>query len=325
MNRNVSPTRPLSDEQLIEAVTQTPLNQYPEQELRRFKELYASYHQLDANQIELANGSDEWLQKLMIQFGESGVLTISPDFFMYEDYARQINRPFWQVESDADFDFDIQNVLEAIERRQPSLLLVSNPQNPTGTQFSADFLQEIADAMEAIGGYFVIDEAYIEFRDDYERPVNDNVIIVRTLSKIYGLAGLRIGIAIAKGETFAKLVEINHPYPINNLALNVANALFSDGEQLDQWVAYQTECKEELVKAFEIVEDIISVKPTKSNFIFTYGQRARDLGGFLSEHGFIPRTYDAPHLNQVVRYSILDLGQYEEFKQLLNNWRNQID
>lgn len=325
MNRNTSPIRPLSDAQLSEVIKYSTFHQYPEEESTRFKELYASYHNLDVNQIELANGSDEWLQKLMIQFGQSGVLTISPDFFMYEDYARQINRSFWTVESNEDFEFDLQDILTEIDRLKPSLLLVSNPQNPTGIQFDSEFLQTLADAMEEVGGYFVIDEAYIEFGDDYTRPANENVIIVRTLSKIYGLAGLRIGIAIAKGETFDKLVEINHPYPVNNLALNVASELFSDTKELDKWVAYQKDCMAALVKAFNLVDDLMTVKASKSNFVFTYGERARNLGDYLSQHGFVARTYDAPHLEQVVRYSILDLKYYSEFEELLTNWRNQID
>lgn len=325
MNRNISPKRPLTDEQLIEVVTQTAFHEYPEKESTRFKELYANYNQLDPNQIELANGADEWLQKLMIQFGQEGVLTISPDFFMYEEYARQINRPFWKVESDENFDFDLEKVLEEIQKLRPSLLLVSNPQNPTGKQFSSEFLQAIADEMESIGGYFVIDEAYVEFGDDYHRPSNDNVIIIRTLSKIYAMAGLRIGIAIAKGETFAKLIDINHPYPVSNLALNVANAMFSNKEQLDAWVAYQKECQLKLIQALTLVDDVIKVKPTQSNFIMTYGKYARDLGEYLSENGFVGRTYDADHLKDVVRYSILDIDKYDEFEDLLKTWRKQID
>lgn len=324
MNRNTSPTRPLTDEQLTKVVTNTPLNQYPEQELACFKELYANYNQLDPAQIEVANGADEWLQKLMIQFGQEGVLTIDPDFFMYQDYAKQIGRPFWQVGSDSDFNFDLTTVLAAIQKHQPSLLIVSNPQNPTGTQFEAEFLQTLADAMEAIGGYFVIDEAYIEFGDEYIRPTNQNVIFVRTLSKIYGLAGLRIGIAIAKGETYQKMVQINHPYPINHLVLNIANTLFENEEQLSQWISYQKECQQALIAAFETVNDLVTVKPTKGNFLLTYGPKSRDLSAYLKQHGFIARIYDEAHLSQVVRYSILDLDQYETFTLLLKEWRNQL-
>lgn len=321
INRNVSPKRPLTDQQLLEIILQTDIHLYPEDELTRFKTLYANYYQLDSQQIELANGSDDWLQKIMIQFGAGGVLTIDPDFFMYQAYAEQFNRPFWQVPCEKDFEFSLEKIVAAIKEKQPSVLLVSNPQNPTGEQFTAEFLQILADEMAAIKGHFVIDEAYIEFGQEYVRPQNENVIYVRTLSKIYGLAGLRLGIAIAKGKTFERLTRINHPYPVNNLALNIASALFENRDQLAEWLSYQKACQAQLVEAFQQVSDLIQVKSTRTNFVFTYGEKARDLGAFLAKHGFVARTYELPILAEAVRYSIMDLAQYPEFERLIKEWR----
>lgn len=324
INRNVSPTRPLTDDQLKEIIINTDIHLYPENELSRFKKLYAAYNQLDINQIELANGSDDWLQKIMIQFGAAGVLTIDPDFFMYQEYAEQLGRPFWQVSCDDQFEFSLEKIVAAIHEKQPSVLLVSNPQNPTGEQFAPAFLQRLADEMATINGHFVLDEAYIEFGEDYQRPDNDNVIIVRTLSKIFGLAGLRLGLAVAKGETFERLTKINHPYPVNNLALNIASALFKDRERLEDWLTYQKACQAELVEAFKSVSDLINVKETHCNFVFTYGTNAKQLGYFLAERGFVARMYDLPILKDAVRYSIMDLTQYPEFKALLLEWREQF-
>lgn len=324
INRNVSPKRPLTDDQLQNVVLSTAIHLYPETETERLKALYADYFNFDPKQIEFANGADDWLQKIMIQFGVGGVLTIDPDFFMYQDYAQQLERPFWQVASNEAFEFSLADIVEAIHDKQPSVLLVSNPQNPTGIQFPADFLQRLADEMEAIGGHFVIDEAYIEFGDDYQRPENENVIIIRTMSKIFGLAGLRLGIAVAKGETFGRLTKINHPYPVNNLVLNIASALLEDKVGLADWIDYQLACQAALVEAFESVNDLVTVKETKSNFLLTYGEKAISLGKFLEGHGFVGRFYDLPQLKDVVRYSIMDLALYPEFKALLLEWRQQF-
>lgn len=324
INRNTSPTRPLTDQQLQEIILKTNIHLYPEAELGRFKQLYADYNQLEPAQIELANGSDDWLQKIMIQFGAGGVLTIDPDFFMYQEYAQQLDRPFWQVSCDEQFKFSLEKIVDALHEKKPSVLFVSNPQNPTGEQFSPEFLQRLADEMDAIGGHFVIDEAYIEFGSDYTRPENENVIIVRTLSKIFGLAGLRLGIAIAKGETFERLTKINHPYPVNNLALNIASALFEERERLEEWLTYQRACQLALVETLHCVSDLVTVKETNCNFVFTYGVKAKRLGKFLEERGFVARMYDVPLLKDVVRYSIMDLALYPEFKALLLEWREQF-
>lgn len=84
MNRNTSPIRPLSDQDIIDAVLATPFNQYPEEEEANFISAYASYAGLEPEQVAVANGSDEWIQKLIIQFGRGGVLALDPDFFMYQ-------------------------------------------------------------------------------------------------------------------------------------------------------------------------------------------------------------------------------------------------
>lgn len=324
INRNTSPKRPLTDQQLQDIILNTAIHLYPEAELDRFKTLYADYYQLNSAQIELANGSDDWLQKIMIQFGARGVLTIDPDFFMYQDYAQQLGRPFWQVACNEAFEFSLAEIVATIQAKRPSVLLLSNPQNPTGQQFEADFLQRLADEMAAINGHFVIDEAYIEFGDDYQRPKNENVIIVRTLSKIFGLAGLRLGIAIAKGETFKRLTRINHPYPVNNLALNIASALFEDRQRLEEWLAYQKACQLALVETLQCVSDLVTVKETKCNFVFTYGVKAKRLGKYLQERGFVARMYESPLLKDVVRYSVMDLALYPEFEGWLLEWRQQI-
>lgn len=322
MNRNTSPIEALSNDAIANVAERTLISQYPEEELARFKALYAEQSRLPQGQIELANGSDEWLQKLMIQFGAGGVLALDPDFFMYEEYAQQIGRQMHYVTSDQDYNFDTSDILVAIEDIHPSLFILSNPHNPTGYQFPAADLQQMADAMEAVAGYFVIDEAYIEFGEDYQRPINPNVIIVRTLSKMYAMAGLRIGIAYAQGATFDRLTAINHPYPVNNISLNLANALFEDPERLKELVAYQKASRERLVAIFQGLTDVMKVKDTQSNFVFTYGGRAKELGEYLVTKGFLPRMYSQENLANVVRYSIIRLEDYDALEAAINEWRN---
>ena len=135
---------------------------------------------------------------------------------------------------------------------------------------------------------------------------------------------MRLGIAVAKGETFKRLTKINHPYPVNNLALNIASALFEDRERLEDWLTYQRACQKELIEALQSVSDLVNVKETHCNFVFTYGIKAKQLGDFLAKRGFVARIYDLPVLKDAVRYSIMDLAQYPEFKALLLEWREQF-
>lgn len=321
MDRNTSPISPFSEGDYIKAYRETSPNLYPEKEIGRFKNIYGKLNDFKTDEIELANGSDEWLQKLMITLGKGGVMTLMPDFGMYRTYANQIGIPFYQVNCNKNYEFDFERIVEEIKEINPTLFILSNPHNPTSVMFSESNLNLIAQTMEEINGYFVIDEAYIEFGKDYERPQGDHVIILRTMSKIYGMAGLRIGIIRAVNETYNKLTSINHPYPLNSLNLNLASEFLENKDLRFQFASYQKESKEKLVETFHMVKDLISIKPSSSNFVFTYGKKAEDLGVFLKEKGFKGRFYGDIGLKDAVRYSIVELDAYPKLMNCIKEWR----
>lgn len=326
MNRNTSPVKPLDDAQIAQVVQETDYHQYPDKERNRFVEIYAERFGFDPAELEVANGSDEWIQKLVVALGQDGVMCLEPDFVMYTSYTKQFLPEIHKVPCDGSFNFDFAKIIEAINTQKPSLFFISNPQNPTGTQFETKDLQALADAMAAVGGYLALDECYIDFAEDYERPVGENIVILRTLSKVYGMAGLRIGIAVAKGETYRKITAINHPYPVNSLALNLASALFEDEEGLAKFKDYQYKSKEKLVESLALVEDLIHVKPSAANYVFTYGERAVLLAKYLIEKGYLPRTYeDEPALKTAARYSIIRLDEYDGLQKAILEWRAQYD
>ncbi|MGI6579333.1 MAG: pyridoxal phosphate-dependent aminotransferase [Saccharofermentanales bacterium] len=323
MNRNTSPLKPLSEEQIIKVVQNTNYNQYPDRERQRFIDIYAEAYDLDPSEVEVANGSDEWIQKVIMTLGQNGVMTLNPDFVMYKVYTEQVLPEMLTVDCEPDFSFDFAKVVQAIKEQKPSLFLISNPHNPTGVMFKTEELQLLVDTMAEVGGYLVLDECYIDFAVDYERPRGDNIVFLRTLSKVYGMAGLRIGLAIAEGETFTKINSINHPYPLNSLSLNLASELFSEKEKLDKYKNYQFESKRQLEKALAQVEDLITIKPSFANYIFTYGDLAVDLAEFLIGKGFLPRTYDNPVLKNAARYSIIKLDDYPALNQAIMEWKEK--
>lgn len=250
-------------------------------------------------------------------------MALSPDFVMYQEYAGQAGTSFNTVGCDENFRFDFDKVIEEINRSRPSLFLISMPHNPTGQLFSGHDLERLSQAMEDLDGYLVLDEAYGEFAPDYTRPAGEHVVIIRTLSKIYGIAGLRVGIAIAEGETFKKITKLNHPYPVNSLSLNLASKIFENESELQSFTEYQLESKKLLTDAFKAVESEIDIIESSTNFIFTYGKSARSLGEFLQDNGYQPRMYNTPPLDDVVRYSIIRLEDYEKLDKLINEWSNQ--
>lgn len=326
INKNESPIPAMDPTILKDIISNSDFNFYPDEEYDAFINAYAHYYQLSPNQVSAANGSDEWIQKCMIALPEGPVLTLNPDFFMYTAYAQQINRPIHYVDAESDYTFSIEKIKHEIRRIKPAFFIMSVPHNPSGIQYPKEFLEEISELMKEIGGYFVIDEAYLDFGDSYEIEMQDHIIQMRTLSKAFALAGLRVGIVISTAKTIQTLNSIAHPYPLNTLTLKIATALFNDKSYVTSLLDRQRHLCENLRNIFKNnVSDIIHVIPSKTNFVLTYGELAPDLGRFIHDNGFLPRFYDEPNMNQTVRYSIATETQLEELEKIVKEWREKYD
>ena len=168
INKNESPITPLSQEQLKLIIKDLNYNLYPNEKYEQFLEAYAKFYNIKFTQITAANGSDELIQKLMVIMPEGPVLTLNPDFFMYQAYAAQIKRSIQFVDASDDLRFDLQKILAKIDEVRPSFFIMSNPHNPTGNQFNLNFLKAISTRVKSIGSYFVIDEAYLDYGHTYQ-------------------------------------------------------------------------------------------------------------------------------------------------------------
>lgn len=201
IDKNESPVTPLDEKTMTSIISATPYNLYPDAAYEQFKEAYAKFYGLSPEQIIAGNGSDELIQKLMLIMPKGPALTLNPDFFMYQAYAAQVNREIAFVDAGADLTFDLETILTKIDEVQPSFFIMSNPHNPSGKQFDTAFLTAIADKMKSLNGYFVIDEAYLDYGMAYDVEMAPHILRMRTLSKAFGIAGLRLGVLISTAET----------------------------------------------------------------------------------------------------------------------------
>lgn len=326
INKNESPLRPLTETQLTSIIQNASFNFYPDEEYERFKAAYARYYNLSADQIIAGNGSDELIQKLMLIMPEGPALTLNPDFFMYQAYANQVHRPIEFVNADNDLTFQLENILRRIEEVQPAFFIMSNPHNPSGKQYNLTFLTAIADKMKKMGGYFVIDEAYLDFGDAYTLELQPHVLQMRTLSKAFGIAGLRLGVLIGTPETIQLIQSIEHPYPLNTLTLHIALYMFEHADKTRTFIEHQRALAVRLRQMFlDHVDDIMKVFPSSTNFVLTKGSAAQSLGLYIENRGFLPRRYDEPDMNTYVRYSIATDEQLDQLEQLIKSWRAQYD
>lgn len=204
---------------LASALAAVPVNRYPDGDARALKDALRESLALPAGcELMLGNGSDELIQILTAAVAAPGaaVLAPEPSFVMYRRNALIAHARFVAVPLREDFELDTDAMLAAIERERPALVWLAFPNNPTGNLFAAGGVERV---LRAAPGLVAVDEAYYAFADaSFLGRVLDypNLVVVRTVSKI-GMAGLRLGYAVAHPDWIAEFEKIRPPYNVNSL------------------------------------------------------------------------------------------------------------
>ena len=222
---------------LSEALARVPINRYPDGAADAAKGALRRVFSIPVDQgLLLANGSDELIQIITSALAWPGaaMLVPEPSFVMYRMNALYAGMRFVGVPLGQDFRLDRAAMLAAIERERPSLVYLAYPNNPTGNLFAASDVEAV---LRAAPGLVVVDEAYYAFADASFLPrVAEfaNLLVLRTVSKV-GMAGIRLGYAVAAPEWIAELNKVRQPYNVNALTQAAAEVLLTD----TGWIAEQ--------------------------------------------------------------------------------------
>jgi len=242
------------------------LTKYPERE--PVERVVAAHFNLAPTEVLLTNGVDEAIHIVCETFlePEDEALIAVPTFFMYEVYVAATGARIQHVQADASLQFPIENFLAAIHART-KLICIASPNNPTGAVVAKKDLLRIAQA--APQAVVLIDEAYYHFYGETmmdEIRAQKNIIIARTFSKAYGLAGLRIGLLVADESLMRHVRKMSSPYNLNAIALECLQVALADPDNYIDWYAQQVrECRTLLEKSL----DVIGVRwwPSQANFV----------------------------------------------------------
>lgn len=239
VNENPYGITPAIAQEMGEAVARAALsiNRYPDREALGLREDLAAYlgHGLSAQQIWAANGSNEIMQQLCTAFGgpNRAILTFTPTYSMYPEYARNTLTSYVTVPRRADFTIDAPLVCEALERHHPTLVLLARPNNPTGTGIPLDVIDAICAATDAL---IVIDEAYQEFSPEPSAvellAQHPNLVVSRTLSKAFALAGARVGYLAAATDIVDACRIVRLPYHLSAQTQAVARVALAHADEL---------------------------------------------------------------------------------------------
>lgn len=241
------------------------LARYPEREPVEIQ--VASFLGLDTAQVLLTNGVDEAIHLLCSTYLDPGdeALIVVPTFAMYSIFAQAEGARIVEVRACDNFAFPAKNLLAQLNSRT-RLIAVANPNNPTGAVVAGDVLIQIAQA--APQAAVLVDEAYFEFHGEtlieYTRQI-ENLFVVRTFSKAYGLAGLRIGILAGEPRQMAMVRRVASPYNVNSAALAILPEVLQDQEYVGRYVAQVLSNREKLQQ--EIGALGLHYWPSQANFV----------------------------------------------------------
>ncbi|MDP4704267.1 MAG: histidinol-phosphate transaminase [Polaribacter sp.] len=294
------------------------VNRYPDPQQLTVKKVLATIKNVNKKNILLGNGSDEILDLLFRAFCEpnkDNIITLPPTYGMYSVLASLNAIEDRKVLLSTDFQPQIQQILATVDDNS-KILFVCSPNNPSGNSFSEEVIETL---LKKFQGLVVIDEAYIDFskQESWLKKLNEypNLVITQTLSKAYGMAGIRLGICYASEEIIQILNNIKPPYNINELTQQKALERLQDKEGVAQEIETILFERNQLAIALRSISFIEKIYESDANFILIKVDDANKRYNELIEKGIVIRNRTSqPLCENTLR---LTVGTKEENEKLI--------
>jgi len=298
-------------------------NRYPDPLQWKVKKRLSEIKGVPAQNIFLGNGSDEAIDILFRAFcnpGTDNVITLPPTYGMYEVSANINDVEVRKVMLRPDYQLNMEGIAEAIDDHT-KIIFICSPNNPTGNSIDR---QDIETILANFNGLVVIDEAYINYSRQktfiQELTEYSNLVILQTLSKAWGLAGLRIGMAFASEEIIEVFNKVKPPYNINEASQELALEALQNVDQINSWIKETVAEREKLIAELSQLQCVIKIYPSDANFILVKTTNPRGIYKHLVDQGIIVRDRSKVELCEgSLRITI---GTPEENKILLNALKN---
>ncbi|MBE8954274.1 MAG: histidinol-phosphate transaminase [Quinella sp. 2Q5] len=283
---------PAVEERLMNRLALQPLNRYPGEEHRSLVEQLAKDFSVDAAQILLGNGSSEIIEKVFHAFGGAGkkVVFPRPSFSMYKIYANAAESEGVPFDLDENFDLDVDAFVAAVNRTGANLAVICNPNNPTGNALTPAQVEHIAASIDCA---FLLDEAYVEFYGESCAELvakHPNLLVARTFSKAFGLAGARVGYMLAQADVASMVKKTFMPYYMNVLSLAAADIVWQMRSEFLPRLQMITAERERMRKELSKIRGL-KVFPSQTNFLLIRHPRAEELEYFLDAQGIGVRYF----------------------------------
>lgn len=299
------------------------VNRYPDPRQARLKAIISEIKGVPSENILLGNGSDEVLDLLIRMFCEpnkDNILILPPTYGMYEVLANINAVETLKINLSADYFQPQTTAILSAANANSKLLFLCSPNNPTGNSFETKNIEFLLNNFK---GIVIIDEAYIDFSEDdsWVSRLNEfpNLVVTQTLSKAFGMAGIRLGICFASAEILATMNKIKTPYNINELTQNRAIEGLSEMTLINSQIACLLDERAVLIEALKAIDFIEKVYPSDANFVMVKVDDANKRYQQLIDSGLVIRNRTTqPLCENCLR---LTVGTKDENKKLIENFK----
>lgn len=293
------------------------LNRYPDPYQRELKYKLAMIKNVSENQLFIGNGSDEIIDLLFRIFCEPGrdkTMTFSPTYGMYEVSANINNVELISLPLSDDFEINEERTRLAINDPLIKLLFICSPNNPTGNVFNTEIIERI---LRKFRGIVLIDEAYIDFAEQpsWSQHIAEfpNLVVCQTLSKAYGLAAARVGIAITNPEIVSYLNKLKPPYNVSSPNQKAALKCLENQAEIERQIAIVKSERSLVIDQLSQLKMVKRVFHTQSNFVLVRVSDASAIYSFLASEGVVVRNR-----TQIIENCLrITIGSPEENTQLI--------
>lgn len=314
MNENPEGLPKAVFDKIMSGITAGYVAMYPEKD--RLTRLLAEHNGVERNEISVTAGSDEAMRLIFQCFGERGkkLVTVTPTFEMYGVYAGMFGMRHEMVEYKSDFSIDIDSILNAIDK-DTGIVILLNPNSPIGYTYKEDEVREVIQRAKEVGAIVVVDEAYHYFYAPTFMPLvkeYDNVLVLRTFSKVFSMAGLRIGYVTGNSELIDYIEKAESTFNVNTVAIRFAEEVIGDQELLESLIEKEREGRLWLTKQLQNA-GYRTVSMEGNYVLFVPKRDSKEVVEALKEQGVWARDYGRGILKGWIRVSTASLVCMERF------------
>ncbi|MBR6264729.1 MAG: histidinol-phosphate transaminase [Prevotella sp.] len=300
-----------------------PINRYPDPLQRELKKCLATIKGVQPEQIFLGNGSDEAIDLVYRCFtipDTDNVVAIEPTYGMYKVCADINGVEYRRVELDEHFQMSAKKMLDSCDEHT-KVIWICSPNNPTGNNIKKEEIEFLLDNFD---GIVVVDEAYSDFsaKPCFRKTINrySHLIVLNTMSKAWGCAAIRLGMAFANKEIISVFNKVKYPYNVNLLTQEKAMEMLKAPYEVEKWVKSLVLERDRVIEAFKLLPSCKEVYPTDANFFLARMTDADKIYNYLVENGIIVRNRSRVSLcGNCLRITI---GTKPENSQLLGTLRS---